>query len=121
MLFRSPLWSLPTRRVGQAMIPCLVLGGVAGIVVWLHTGTEILPPLWAALYGCALHAAGFFMQRGIRLFGGCFVVAGAGLLVITALGKATVSPHLSMGFFFGVLHLAYGIYLFFTEQGKNAA
>ena len=26
-----------------------------------------------------------------------------------------------MGFFFGVLHLAYGAYLYLTEKGKNAA
>jgi hypothetical protein len=27
--------------------------------------------------------------------------------------------HGIMGFFFGVLHLAYGVYLYFTEQRKN--
>jgi hypothetical protein len=26
-----------------------------------------------------------------------------------------------MGFFFGVLHLAYGAYLYLTEKRKNAA
>jgi hypothetical protein len=29
--------------------------------------------------------------------------------------------HSIMGFFFGVLHLAYGAYLYLTEKGKNAA
>jgi len=29
--------------------------------------------------------------------------------------------HGIMGFFFGVLHLAYGVYLYFTEQRKNVA
>jgi hypothetical protein len=32
-----------------------------------------------------------------------------------------VNPHWLMGFFFGVLHLAYGAYLYLTEKGKNAA
>ena len=31
------------------------------------------------------------------------------------------SAHWLMGFFFGVLHLAYGAYLYLTEKGKNAA
>jgi hypothetical protein len=31
------------------------------------------------------------------------------------------NTHLLMGFFFGVLHLAYGAYLYLTERGKNAA
>jgi len=26
-----------------------------------------------------------------------------------------------MGFFFGILHLTYGAYLYLTEKGKNAA
>lgn len=32
-----------------------------------------------------------------------------------------INPHLFMGFFFGVLHLAYGTYLRLTEKGKNVA
>jgi len=28
-----------------------------------------LPPAWAMAYGCAVHAAGFFTARGVRLFG----------------------------------------------------
>jgi hypothetical protein len=31
------------------------------------------------------------------------------------------SPYLLMAATFGVLHLAYGIYLYLTEKGKNAA
>ena len=31
------------------------------------------------------------------------------------------NPHWLMGFFFGVLHLAYGAYLYLTEKGKRAA
>jgi hypothetical protein len=32
-----------------------------------------------------------------------------------------LSAHWLMGFFFGVLQLAYGAYLYLTENGKNAA
>jgi hypothetical protein len=32
-----------------------------------------------------------------------------------------LNAHWLMGFFFGVLHLAYGGYLYLTEKGKNAA
>jgi hypothetical protein len=31
-----------------------------------------------------------------------------------------VNSHELMGFFFGVLHLAYGAYLYLTERRKNA-
>ena len=115
------LWSPPTRRVSQALLPCLVLGAVAGVFVWLQGRADLLPPIWVVLYGCALHAAGFFMPRGMRLFGWCFVVAGGGLLVLMAFEKWDFSPHWVMGCFFGLLHLAYGIYLYFTEQARIAA
>jgi len=32
-----------------------------------------------------------------------------------------IYAHFLMGFFFGVLQLAYGAYLYLTEKGKNAA
>jgi len=117
----EPLWSPPTRRVSQALLPCLFLGAVAGVLVCLQSGVQSLPAVWVALYGAALHAAGFFMPRGMRLFGWAFVVAGSGLLVVMALMPFDLSPHAIMGFFFGLLHLAYGVYLYFTEQRRNPA
>jgi hypothetical protein len=130
----EPFWSPPTRRVTQAMLPALAAGFIIGAVLLIHVGTADakianvmgmlwLPLGWVVLYGCALHAAGFFMPRGIRIFGWAFIIGGCGLF---ALGipdgvERLYYAHGVMGFFFGVLHLAYGIYLYFTEKGKNAA
>jgi hypothetical protein len=114
------VWSPPMRRIGQALLPGLFVGAVAGGVVWFLGGVLMLPAIWASIYGCALHAAGFFMPRGIRLFGGCFVVAGAVLILGIAAERIDwAPPNLVMGFFFGLIHLAYGIYLYFTEQRRN--
>jgi hypothetical protein len=128
-------WSPPTRRVAQAMLPALVVGLAFGLMIakWASEFQERydaqtialgLIILWTLLYGLALHAAGFFMPRGIRLFGWAFVLAGLFLLGAMALTNITasgVSPHLVMGIIFGGSHLAYGIYLYFTEQRKNEA
>jgi len=126
-------WSPPTRRVTQAFLPPLAAGGIVGSAILLHVGSapsEIgnvlamlwLPLGWVVLYGCALHAAGFFMPRGIRLFGWAFILGGCGLF---ALGipdwvERLYYAHGIMGVFFGILHLAYGGYLYVTEKGKNA-
>ena len=70
----------------------------------------------------SLHAAGFFMPRGIRWFGWGVVLAGLfllGAMVWTDFSAWNVSPHVVMGVIFGASHLAYGIYLYFTEQRKN--
>jgi hypothetical protein len=124
----EPFWSPPTRRVTQAILPCLFAGLVAGLVFvcWVKNdigATILLPVIWMLLYGCALHAAGFFMPRGIKLFAWGLILCGCALLLV--LPRLEISSplcgHLVMGFFFGGCQLAYGIYLYFTEKRKNEA
>ncbi len=120
-------WSPPTRRVAQGLLPPLFIGFVAGVLAlacptWDFLQPWALPAFWILLYGCALTAAGFFMQRGIKLLGWLFIFCGCALMAsrchaATALGLADV--HRIMGGIFGGLHLAYGIYLYFTEQRRN--
>jgi len=125
-------WSPPTRRVTQAMLPALTAGMIAGAVIFFAIAHEPgnlgdvlgmlwLPLGWVVLYGCAFHAAGFFMPRGMRLFGWGFVIAGCGLFAMgipDQIQRADLAYGI-MGVFFGVLHLAYGTYLYFTEQRRD--
>lgn len=120
---KESFWSPPTRRVAQAMLPCLYIGLIAGLVMAFVSNdpdaTWALIPVWMALYGAALHAAGFFMLRGIRLFGWLFIIGGTGLLLVLASMPQPPEFHYAhpiMGGIFGGLHLAYGIYLHFTEK-----
>jgi hypothetical protein len=124
----EPFWSPPTRRVTQAMMPALFVGMMAGVICLLHVDRDeipvLLPVLWMFLYGCAIHAAGFFMPRGIRLFAWGFIILGCVLLVSLQFADVQMPiklGHAEMGLFFGVFQLAYGIYLYFTEQRKNEA
>ncbi len=124
----EPFWSPPTRRVGQAMLPGFFAGAVAGLVAlacprWDFLPALALPTFWILVYGCALSAAGFFMQRGIKLLGWVFVLCGCALMAARYDGGGRLSyqvGHMVMGSAFGGLHLAYGIYLYFTEQRGNA-
>jgi hypothetical protein len=126
---QEPFWSPPTRRVAQALLPPLFIGAVAGLLaLCCPARTPIqpwsLPTFWVLLYGCALNAAGFFMARGIKLLGWLFILPGCLLLASPCLtdgGSPALTGHLIMGAAFGGLHLAYGIYLYFTEQRRNAA
>jgi hypothetical protein len=83
-----------------------------------------LPLAWVILYGCAIHAAGFFMARGMRLFGWGMVVCGCGACLMAGLWAGlnlVAAAYFIMGLFFGLLHLAYGTYLYFTEKRRNEA
>ena len=121
-------WSPPTRRVAQALLPPLLAGMCLGIfpAFFPHAANELTlgsTLVWIMFYGCALHAAGFFMPRGIKLFGWSFIACACGLFYAILLDfiHEDFNAHWIMGFFFGALHLAYGGYLYLTEKGKNAA
>jgi len=128
----EPFWSPPTRRITQAFLPPLAAGLIIAAVSFAHVnsapaelrnvlGMWWLPLGWVILYGCAFHAAGFFMPRGMRIFGWAFILGGCALLAIGVpdWARPLDYAHGVMGFFFGGLHFAYGIYLYFTEQRRN--
>jgi hypothetical protein len=137
---KESFWTSPTRRVTQAMLPPLLIGFVIGILLLsaeMKAGTPSehhpeasadltwLPLTWIVLYGCALHAAGFFTPRSLRYFGWAFILGGASVLIYWVLfGFHTLHPqltgHLIMGAFFGVAHLAYGTLLAVTERKQTA-
>jgi len=128
---REAFWSPPTRRVAEAILPPLVAGLVLGLMV-LFLGKSgrpgslsdlawWLPSIWMVLYGCAIHAAGFFVPRGMRRLGWIFVATGCALPVLIHPGPigGTMPPmtvaHWVMAATFGGFHLAYGLYLAITE------
>jgi hypothetical protein len=131
----EPFWSPPTRRVTQAFLPPLTAGCIITIMAFLREPPAVhrpgfgppgvalwLPVAWLVLYGCAIHAAGFFMPRGMKLFGWALIIGGCAVLGADVVGRVHTSAcaHAVMGLFFGGFHLAYGVYLYFTEPRRNA-
>lgn len=123
----EPFWSPPTRRVAQALLPPLTAGMCLGVVfslAGLEGGfTLLLALLWVLFYGCALHAAGFFAPRGVKLLGWIFIASACIIMVVAGITNSDLNlkAHWVMGYFFGALHLIYGGYLYLTEKGKNPA
>jgi hypothetical protein len=117
-------WSPPARRVAQALMPGLVVAAALTVVARLANLVEEqnLTLIWVMLYGCALHAAGFFAPRRLRVLGWVFIAGGVILLVLVGVLKLRLPvrcAHATMGAFFGVLHLAVGVYLYATDKGSN--
>ena len=126
---REKIWSPPTRRVVHAMLPSMTAGLALGVAFsYTRIGgfmnfTVLLPFFWSLFYGCALHAAGLFMPRGVKWFGWIFIGLPSIVLcfIFTTESDFNLSAHCLMGSFFGGLHLAYGIYLYFTERKNPVA
>jgi hypothetical protein len=123
---KEPFWSPPTRRVTQALLPPL-LAGLTISLFPLTKGFSSIPMIvviiWILCYGVALHSAAFFMPRGIKFLGWLFIGGACVILYSYSPGAfdANLRAYWLMGFFFGVLHLAFGVYLYVTEKRKTAA
>lgn len=124
-------WTPPTRKICLAMTPALTAGFLIAAIPFIDTGGPAsargYAVAWPLLYGCALHSAGQFISRGVRLLGWAFVLCsvGIGYLAMSSemhsglrgeAGSRLFRPHFLMGFMFGGFHLLAAIYLYFTEK-----
>ena len=120
-------WSPPALRVTEAMAPPLAAGVVLSLALVL---LDAAPPRGlfvlanTLFYGCAVHAAGFFTPRGMKLFGWIVILlSAAGSAGLAVVDPAVAGPRLAhavMGCVFGALHLTYGAYLYVTERRETA-
>jgi hypothetical protein len=131
---REPFWTPPTLWVARAVSPAFFTGLMVGIVFFVKNTPRwdllmMLIFVWMALYGLALHAAGFFMPLEFRLFGWGYILAGlagVGCWMATPVPNANVpgfpwgSSNFVMGVLFGGGHLACGLFLHFTEKREPA-
>lgn len=104
-------WSPPAKRVAVAMSPMIAMGlflTVFSILVG-HKDDSFLILLWLPWYGCALHTAGMFAPIRLRVLG--WVCIFGTLVPWMVLRKCLENgyDHLTMGFFFGILHLVFGL------------
>jgi hypothetical protein len=105
----------------------LFVGAVMGVIFTFALGkaasfTWALPVSWILLYGCAIHAAGFFMPRGMKMLGWLFIMGGSSLTLSSVAVEAAlplITSHIIMGVFFGALQLAYGLYLHLSEKPQR--
>ena len=126
----EPFWTPPTKRVVFALLPPLVAGAllvVSSCVAGLDTSSSSgLVVAWPMLYGCALHSAGQFISRGVRLLGWAFILSSVLIGHLHLFGAAGMDsngrlalwfqPNAMMGLTFGGLHLLAAAYLYITEK-----
>lgn len=126
----EPFLSPPTKRVIQALAPSFTIGALIGGLTTQfasdHGYSMLLIPAWSWAYGSAVCAASFFLPRSAKYFGWIYIIIGFAL-VYPLFARSGFSyllistPHLCMATVFGGPHLAYGIYLYFTEKKNPVA
>ncbi len=123
----EPFWSPPTRKVAGAMFPGVLIGGLLGVIgsqvdnPWF---ARIMPIVWMWFYGCALSAASPSLPRGFARLGWCFIIFGfVEALMAPNLPdhQKVIYGHLTMGTYFGGLHLVAGVLFHFSHKNRPSA
>jgi hypothetical protein len=102
----TPIASGPGRSFGLALLPPLVAGAVMTALLYRTGLRDVLPALWLLCYGAGIATGGAFSVRAVPLEGVSFMVLGA---------AAAITPpawgDLWMAAGFGILQIAFGIYI----------
>ena len=103
---RTPLLSLPGRRLFVGLLPALFAGGVMTVALVRSGDTRQIPGVWLLLYGVAVMQAGAHSLRTIPVMGAVFVLTGA-----IALPQPWYWANVMLAVGFGLVHLCFGGYI----------
>lgn len=106
----EPFWNIALRRLLENMAVPLAAGGLA-ILACISSGLiGMLAPLTLIFYGLALHSAGNFTYRELRLLGIIQVILG--LLAMWFVAYSLLFWAVGFGF----MHIVYGIYIYWKYE-----
>ena len=109
---RTPILSIPGRRLFVGLLPALFAGGVMTVALVRSGDTGQIPGVWLLLYGVAVMQAGAFSVRLIPVMGAAFVLIGA-----IALPLPWFWANVTLAVGFGLVHIAFGSYLAWCHGG----
>jgi MFS family permease len=110
--FRTPVFGGSARRFAMTMSPPLLAGAIATAAFVRTDQLGTLPGLWLLLYGSAVVAGGASSVRVVPLLGLSIMAVGAAALFSPA---SWGNAYLALGF--GVLQIAFGIYIARSHGG----
>lgn len=110
----SKLWLPVTIQILKDFSVPMCVGGLFCIILIFQDAMRMVAPSMLIFYGLALIAAGSRTYRDIRVLGACEIILGllAGLFVCNGL--------LFWAIGFGVLHILYGILIYYKYDMQSA-
>jgi hypothetical protein len=117
MTFKShaanmPLLSGPLRKLVLSFSPPMIVGAVLTAMLIKHGNYDYLPGVWMLLYGAAVVSAGTYSVRSVPVMGAMFMLLGT-ITLFAPFTWATAMMILS----FGMLHIAFGIWIAWRHGG----
>jgi hypothetical protein len=104
----------PVRKLLLCLSPGLFAGVVLTVVLWDSGDLRDIPGTWLLRYGCALVAASAPTTRAVAVLGGLF-----GALAVPAYLLPQSLQLITLGAGFGLLHLAFGIFIGLRAHGHE--
>ena len=99
------LFSAPARKFALSFGPPLLAGAILTAVLFRMGALGVIPGLWLLLYGVGVIAGGAFSVPIVPVMGGCFLAAGAALVLLQ---PTLAAADFWLGACFGGLHIIFG-------------
>lgn len=106
----QPLWDQTAKRLVLNLFIPLVAGGIYAIILMINKNIDLVAPTTLLFYGIALVNASKYAVDNLRLLGILNIVLGLLGSLFTEYGI------LFWGFGFGLLHIVYGIVIYFKYE-----
>ncbi|HEY2119099.1 MAG TPA: hypothetical protein VGH37_07945 [Candidatus Acidoferrum sp.] len=108
----SSLFTGPGRKFVLSFAPPIFVGGLLTFALFQLGAMAALPGVWLLLYGTAIVTGGAFSVRAVPILGLCMMVLGTGALFAPAHWG-----NYFMAAGFGVVHIAFGIWIALKHGG----
>jgi hypothetical protein len=112
---RLPIWDLTARKLMWNVLIPLVAGGIFILAMWQHNEWRFIAPACLVFYGLALVNGSKYTLNEVRYLG--FMEIILGLISTQYIGEGLY--FWAAGF--GILHILYGIIMWWRYERKNEA